>query len=303
MNKFFSNLERKIGRYAIKNLTLGLILCYAAGYVIQLLNSEFFYYLYLSPYHILHGQVWRLISWVLIPPGGLDIFTLIMLFFYFSIGVSLERTWGEFQYNLYIFGGLLFTILGSFILYAVTRNPLSTAAFSTYYVNMSIFLAYAVTFSEARVLLMFVIPIKVKYLGWAYGAILIYQFYASGIADRIVIGASLLNFILFILLTRDMRRLSPTEMMRRAAFKRSVQQRNAAANQQPGSQRESRSGNIHVVPQSRNVLHRCAICGRTEADSPQLEFRFCSKCEGNFEYCSDHLYTHVHVRKDDTYRD
>ena len=43
--------------------------------------------------------------------------------------------------------------------------------------------------------------------------------------------------------------------------------------------------------------HKCAICGRTELDSPELEFRYCSKCEGNYEYCSDHLFTHEHVRR------
>jgi hypothetical protein len=151
---------------------------------------------------------------------------------------------------------------------------------------------------------MFVIPIKVKYLGWAYGAILLYQFYASGAVSRIVIGASLLNFIVFIMLTRDMRRFSPSDVMRRTAFKRAVQQKNNATSPPFGRQRDpNHSANIHIVPQQKNAIHRCAICGRTEADAPQLEFRFCSKCEGNYEYCSDHLYTHTHIRKDDTYKE
>ena len=45
--------------------------------------------------------------------------------------------------------------------------------------------------------------------------------------------------------------------------------------------------------------HKCAVCGRTEKDDPNLEFRYCSKCEGNLEYCMDHLYTHKHVTKED----
>ena len=45
--------------------------------------------------------------------------------------------------------------------------------------------------------------------------------------------------------------------------------------------------------------HKCAVCGRTDKDSPGMEFRYCSKCEGNYEYCMDHLYTHKHVKKED----
>ena len=41
-------------------------------------------------------------------------------FFYYPIGTSLERTWGTFRYTLYIFSGLLFTVIAAALLYAVT---------------------------------------------------------------------------------------------------------------------------------------------------------------------------------------
>ena len=41
--------------------------------------------------------------------------------------------------------------------------------------------------------------------------------------------------------------------------------------------------------------HKCAVCGRTELDDPNLTFRYCSKCSGNKEYCQDHLFTHKHM--------
>ena len=90
-----NNLERKFGRYAIKNLSLALILCYGCGYLIYAVNKGFLNYLTLNPYAILHGQIWRLITWLIVPPDTSNIFfVLIMLFFYYSIGTALERTWG-----------------------------------------------------------------------------------------------------------------------------------------------------------------------------------------------------------------
>lgn len=118
-----NKLERKLGRYAIPNLSLYLILCYGCGYLISLINSSFLNYLTLNPYLILHGQVWRLFTWILIPPTRLDFWTIIMLYFYYSIGTNLERTWGVFYYNVYLFMGMFFTVLGSFLLMGVSYIP------------------------------------------------------------------------------------------------------------------------------------------------------------------------------------
>ena len=93
-----SKFEKKFGKYAIPNLTLLLIMCYVAGYIIELMGkaggTNLLGFLTLDPYRILHGQIWRLVTWVIVPPESLDIFTIIMLFFYYSLGSTLERTWG-----------------------------------------------------------------------------------------------------------------------------------------------------------------------------------------------------------------
>ena len=104
-----SKFEKKFGKYAIKNISLVLILFYACGYLINWINPGFLNYLTLNPYAILHGQIWRLVTWLIIPPEGFDFFTLIMLYFYYSIGTTLERTWGTYRYNLYLFLGVIFT--------------------------------------------------------------------------------------------------------------------------------------------------------------------------------------------------
>ena len=145
-----------------------MIICYAIGYMIQLLAPALLKYMYLNPYEIIHHfQIWRLFSWILVPPDGFDFFTLIILYFYYSIGTSLEVVWGTYRYNVYLFSGYFFTILGAFIFYGVScingtdifwdASAVGVAVYSlmftTHYVNMSIFLAYAATFPDAQVLL------------------------------------------------------------------------------------------------------------------------------------------------------
>ena len=287
-----SKFEKKFGKYAIKNLSLALIICYAFGYLIGLINSGFFNYLSLDPYKILHGQVWRLVTWVIIPPTLRPSFwTLLMLYFYYSIGNSLERTWGTYRYNVYLFSGMIFTIIGAFLLMAYSYLFVGSSmaglggdaayfeylatGFSTYYVNMSIFLAYAATYGEAQVYLFFILPIKVKVLGIIYGILLAFTFLTGGFVNRFVIGASLLNFLVFFFTTRKRLFISPKQVKRKYEFQKDIKKNTSI------------------------TRHKCAICGRTEKDDPNLEFRFCSKCDGNYEYCQDHIYTHTHVKKED----
>ena len=285
-----SKFEKKFGKYAIPNLTLILILSYVAGYVIELIGSaagvNMLGYLTLDPYRILHGQIWRLVTWVIVPPESFDLFTVIMLYFYYSLGTTLERTWGTYRYNVYILSGILFTVIGSFLcmgmvylMYGSLPTEIASAyfyqgsyAFSTYYINLSIFLAFAATYPNMQVLLMFVIPVKVKWMGILDAGVMLYYVVVGNVFTRFAIIASLLNFVIYF--WRMYRsRISPKQMHRRAQF-----------------ERKSNAG------KAKATRHKCAICGRTEEDDPNLEFRFCSKCNGNYEYCQYHLFTHEHVK-------
>lgn len=269
---FLDKMERKYGKYAIRNLPAIIIALYAAGYLIYFLMPELLWYLNLNPQMILRGQVWRLISWLLIPPSAPDLFTIIMLYFYFSLSKTLEYTWGAFKFNVYIISGIVFTIIGAFLLYFVAHTG---GYFSTYYINMSIFLAMAFTYPDAEVLLGFLIPIKMKWMGAIYGFFIILSMFRTDWAGRVAIVMSLLNFLIFFLMTRDINRFSPKQIHRRQEFKRNVQR---------------------VQPKG-VTKHKCAVCGRSELDGDYLEFRFCSKCDGNYEYCQDHLFTHQHIKK------
>lgn len=274
---FLNKMERKYGKYAVHNLPAIIIALYVAGYIMAVFQPGILNYLTLEPYYILHLQIWRLITWVIVPPSSLDIFTIIMLFFYYSIGKALEQTWGAFRFNVYIFSGILFTVLGAFLLYYVLGGNVAFGGlFSTYYINMSIFLAFAVAYPDMQVLLYFIIPIRMKWMGLLYGAFILYEFIGSGWVERVAIIASLLNFLIFFLSTRNLKRVSPKEIHRKQEFRRST---------------------VKAAPRAGVPRHKCAVCGRTELDGDHLEFRFCSKCDGDYEYCQDHLFTHEHKKR------
>ncbi len=301
--KFLNRLERKVGRYAIPNLMLYMIVLYAAGFLLNMFAPGFYaQWLSLDVYRILHGEVWRLITFVLQPPSDSIFWVFLELYIYYSIGRSLETMWGAFRFNVYYFSGLLFQIVSAFLFYGIACLSMepeiagwcAKGIGSMYYVNRSMFLAYFVMMPNATFYMFFFLPIKAKLLGILYGLlmgyeaiqyIMIYGFRVGG-PYALAIVVSVLNFLVFFLATRNYRRISPSEIKRKAEFRRKM------------NDAKWEAGNV-VEFRGRNVItrHKCAICGRTELDDDSLEFRFCSKCEGNYEYCSDHLYTHEHVRR------
>lgn len=299
--KFLNKLERKLGRHAIPNLMMYMIVLYAAGFFLDMFAPGFYEsWLSLDVYRILHGEVWRLVTFVLQPPSSNFFFIIIELMLYYSIGRTLEQMWGSFRFNVYYFSGLLFQVIAAFLFYGIAcliigegMVYISTIGIgSMYYVNRSMFLAYIVMVPNAVFTLYFLIPVKAKWLGIFYGILMGYEVISYlkyglriGGPYALAIVVSVLNFLIFFLMTRNYQRISPSEMKRRAQFKKKM---NAA---------KWDSGNV-VEFRGRNVItrHKCAVCGRTELDDDTLEFRFCSKCDGNFEYCSDHLFTHTHVK-------
>ena len=302
---YLNKLERKIGKYAIPNLSLWLVVTYALGYLMMYMTPGIISYLMLEPAMVLRGQVWRLVTWVLIPPStGNIFFYIIMIMLYYSLGTALERTWGTFRFNAYIIGGILLTEVGSLLAYGLiylfmggsfahTASTMMGQMISTSYINMSIFLAFATLYPDMQVLLYFIIPIKMKWMAAVYVVIMIFSVwdtyhaiyaYTQSVSTALwyagimllCIVMSLLNYLIFFLSTRNLSRYTPHEVHRRQQFRAQM--------------REPRPG-------SGIAKHKCAVCGRTELDDPNLQFRFCSKCEGNYEYCQDHLFTHQHIRR------
>lgn len=313
-----NKIERKIGRFAIKNLIYYILGGYVLGYILYFTNSSlgFYNYIVLSPDLVMQGQVWRLFTWVFTIPQGVSIFLIFMFLLYYFIGKNLEKTLGAFKYNVYIFSGWFFMTLGAMTIYWITGVSMDV---STYYINLASFLAFAVLYPDTRIYLFGLLPIKMKWLAIIDIAYLGIQVISSvvslfalpnsqvqSILGQFGIGAgtakilliteifsiliSLLNFFIFFLATRNLKRFSPNNMHRRSQFKRSV---NRGMQQNQAGTAKKPQG-VYVA--NGVIVHQCSVCNKTNITNPELTFRYCSKCVGNHEYCQEHLFTHVHTK-------
>ena len=286
--RWLDKMERRFGRYAVPNLINYIIILYALGFVVEVVSPGLYSrFLALDAAAILRGEVWRIVTFIIQPPTGSFLFIFFSLYLYYMIGRMLEYQWGAFKFNLYFFSGLLLHVLACLAIYLVTGLNLS---YGTMYLNMSLFFAFAALFPDVEFLLFFILPIKCKYLGYANGLYFIITIVAGFVvpmgssvwfslvrfgilampANSVAALVSFLNFIIFFLAMRS-RQFSPREVKRRRTYQKKVR-----------------------VAVQRSGQHRCAVCGRTEKDGEDLEFRFCSKCAGNYEYCQDHLFSHEH---------
>lgn len=298
-------MERsRFGRFGIPNLMKYVIAVNLAGALLGLMNPALYFdFLCLDVDAILDGQVWRLLTFVFEPAEQIGEIPLmnflwfaVWAFVYYSIGTSLEKMWGTFRFNLFYFGGLLLVIVMTFVYYLFfmqaweastgdalvffykQQYPISGSIME--YLNHTLFIAYAFTFPNAQFLFYFVIPVRAKWFSVVYLVLDGYTFVRC-LMDRQYYSAALivvllLNFFLFYLMGRGSFSAKQAYQQR----KRKVEYKKKAA------------------PNPAGARHRCVICGRTEEDVPGMEFRFCSKCEGNYEYCADHLFTHEHVHHD-----
>ena len=285
MNSWLGKMERKFGRYAIPNIMKYLIVLYAGGYFLYMINPMFYLnYLVLDWGAVLHGQIWRLLTFLMQPPSASIFMVALLLYIYYMIGMQLENALGTFRFNFYLLMGIVLHIVASLIVYLTTGMVISP---SVEYLNLSFFFVFAMLFPDAQFLLFFAIPIKGKWIAlidgfyflWAIISPFLPAYNGTGYGAMVAALASILNVLIFYLLSRNMHAYSPKEVKRRRDYQRKVQQA-----QKPE----------HVY--ENGARHKCAVCGRTELDDPNLEFRYCSKCNGNYEYCQDHLFTHTHVK-------
>lgn len=278
---FLDKMQRKYGKFAITNLMLyimigqTIVLFYSSLFGLGLLNL-----LYFNPVLIMRGQIWRLFTFVFIPNTMSFIWFLFAALLYYSIGSALEHAWGTFKFNVYYLLGMIFNMLGllivQLIFYRGTVDALGfySAMYSsiTIYLNLSLFLAYAVLYPEVQFLIYGILPVKVKYLAAIDIVFLAYGFISGTVGERVLVIVSLLNFLLFF--GGKLLHSRPTTTQKQFKAK----------------QRELKQG-----PPIKVAFHKCSVCGKTELTHPDMEFRYCSKCNGNHEYCMDHLHNHQHI--------
>ena len=313
MSKGFKR-KKDLDRYGIPKLYIGIPLCVILSYLFYFASPELALKMVLSPYYIVvEHEYWRLFTWIFtIPysPDGLTLILLpIMLFFYYSLAKSLEQIWGRFMFNLYIFGSIILTdilvLLGAFYIMHFSRQVdiadfVGAGAGITHYFLISIFLAFTVVGGDNIVYLYFVLPLKMKWLGYIDLIYMLYLFISEGFFTKLIIIGLLTNYFIYFFINRKKTAPSLADRRRKANFVKAMQKRPKNTYNEDGTiQFRPKSG---IIPPGTGnppgvPVHKCAVCGRTDLNSPMMDFRFCSKCEGNYEYCSEHLYTHEHVRR------
>ncbi len=295
---FIDKLERKFGHLGIPNLMLYIIVVNVIGAALfRVSDGKFMQFLSLDVYQVLHGQIWRIFTFIIaVPIGDVSSFFDILMFaiwlyVYYFIGKSLENIWGTFRFTLFMFTGWLFIVVVTFVsyfslgsLYGDYSQELLSFVLgrrvSTEHLYSSLFLALALLFPDMQFYMYFLIPIKAKWLAAVYIALDIYSIYQALTAGdymtvALIVGA-LLNVAFFYVFGRG--KAGVRGMYRNTRRKREFKSK------------------VKRAESNTRIMHRCAICGRTEEDAPNLEFRYCSKCKGSYEYCSDHLFTHEHVQ-------
>lgn len=234
--------------------------------------------LYFDPAMVMKGQVWRLVTFMLVPEADGPLFLLISLYFYYFIGSNLEHEWGKGKFTIYYFSGMLLTVLYSLVFYWITGSRIIVSAT---YVNLSLFFAFATLWPNQQVLLFYIIPMKIKWLAWidaAYFVWMIVQYLLRGwFGFALVPVIAMAGYLLFFgewLFGF----LSPKRAQQKA---RTIQFKQAVKKAQQEQVRQ---------PYTR----KCAVCGRTDTDHPGLEFRYCSRCAGYHCFCEEHINNHIH---------
>ena len=291
MKKLYDGVQRFCAahpRFGIPNLMRVIVIGNVAVYVLMLLtqanDANALSFLTFNLNALLHGEVWRLVTFVFVPAYSSPFALLISLYFYYWIGSTLERQWGTAKFNLYYISGALLTVLGVVLASLITGNPYLTAA-GTGYVNLSMFFAFAFLFPDTTVLLYFILPVKMKWLAYLDGALFAFDIIkaigAHNWAGVVLPIVALLNFAVFIWPeVHYLKERAKYQNSRKTVQFRQAQQQQAKQAQQQG------------------YRHKCAVCGRTDTDYPDLQFRYCSKCVGYHCFCQDHIFNHVHFTEE-----
>ncbi|NMD42928.1 MAG: hypothetical protein GYA86_06425, partial [Firmicutes bacterium] len=188
--KWMNKLERKYRRYAIKNLVFYIIAFNALIFILDFVvpRGVSLDMLVLYPEKVLQGELWRLLTYIFIPPSSSPIWIIFILYFYYLVGTGLEQAWGAFRFNLYYLLGMVGTTAAAFI---------TGAGYTGIYLNLSLFFAFAHLFPDFQVLLFFILPVKVKYLAWLNWALLAWTVIFMGVPHKIAVVAAVLNYFIF----------------------------------------------------------------------------------------------------------
>lgn len=257
--KILDQLERKIGRFAIPNLTVYLIAGQSLFYIMHMSKQLDRSATYFSAEMLMAGEWWRLFTIPFDPPRSGLLFAVIAWYFFYMLGSALEEYWGAFRYNAYLLLGCVITVACSFL---IPTYPISNA-----FLAGSVFLAFAALFPDFQILLFFVLPIKIKWLALVTWLGYAYQLVFGDWAARVLVLAATANFLIFF----------AGDILR---------------NLKQGKRQLAKKA--WAPPKERPLSHRCTVCGITDKTHPDMDFRYCPKCNGQYGYCRDHIFSHEH---------
>lgn len=264
-------------RLGVPGLMRYIIAANAVIFVVSLFDRSgtLLRFLAMDPYAVLHGEIWRLVTYVLIPDGS-DILIIFTFLFYYWLGEAMERLWGSTKFTIYYVSGMLLTDLGVMAAYLIDGKRI--LVYGAFYVGTALFMAYALTNPDAVIYFFFLIPLKMKWMAIVEGALFVIQvlrYAAAGLWGMALMPViAMLN--LFVFFSPDLHRRADT--VRAHNRREAVQFRKAVKEQK----------------RQKGYNHKCEVCGRTDADFPDLQFRYCSKCTGYHCYCEEHIFNHTH---------
>ena len=303
------NLRTRFERFCMRNRNKGipnlmLYIVLGCGVVsaLQLLGyNELYSLLCFDRNAILQGQVWRLFSYVFTMGSSNILTTLILLYCYYSLGRSVENSWGTAKFNLYYLSGILLmdifvllfggtTVLWDYSSMIVTAQDVGQATFYSEYMvsflHLSMVICFATLYPDAQFMLFFILPIKAKvlsliYLGYTLFIMIQLSVPVMFLPVNLFPLVAFLNYFLFY--GKDVLNLLPLSWR----IKRKPKAKPAAP-KDPIPFRPKQA-------EPQDYTHKCTVCGRTDKTNPELEFRYCSRCSGYHCYCEDHINDHTHI--------
>lgn len=271
------NLRNKIEAYCYKHPNFGIsnlmkyvAIANVAFWLMNIMNPSFLQYIVFDPALILRGQVWRLVSFAFYPPNT-GLLALLVFYFYYWIGSILEREWGSGPFTVFFFSGLILTVVYGFVMYFAFGYRIML---DSSYLYLSMFFSFAAMYPDMQVLFMFIIPVRMKFLALIDAVFFLISVLGNPFPINLLPVVALLNF--FIFCGADIKALLPRKKSQSTINFR------------------KESARIRYEQQSRLYTHKCSVCGKTDTDYPELEFRYCSRCEGYHCFCSEHINNHIH---------
>ena len=290
------NLRRNFERFCyqnrgkgIPNLMLYITIGAAVVYFLSMVDESNTLYnaLCFDRGLILQGQIWRLFTYVFTYNAGNILLMMVSLLCYFSLGRAMENVWGTLKFNLFYFTGVILMDLFCMIFGGFRAD--------VYYLNLSLFIGYATLYPNAHFLLFFIIPVKAwifALLDLALTLIDVARLTAAGLFPYNLFPLiALANYFLFF--GKDVVNVIPLSWQinaRRLFKKKGAKKAGTVPFPTAGSYQAS------TATVKEPYTHKCTVCGRTDVTNPELEFRYCSRCNGYHCYCEDHISNHTHIQ-------